>query len=252
MKNKLQIKVRFSVSKLKSTKKKEKVMIHKLNHQIEKRNTEPIKKILRTIKINPKQEGNTEYRSKQKAINCKMVIQVKPLLDSNLIEILKDTWKNKRPDSRILRDVDIRFLPLTDPKIWWTEKGLKVIRSCDIHKETFARNLTCCFHQEEIDKVCRTFARELLQWLARLKNFPLSVKYYNNTVKSATSKEILYRQHTISITKPLINLGISPTLQNIIRIKIMLNKLWCVRFIHLDDKRPAKRKLDSICVKANN
>ena len=250
MKKTLQIKIRFTISKRQSAKEKKKIIVHKQDHLIQKRSIKCTEKTLRTIQINPKQREDTKHQSKQKAINCEIIrIQVKPLLDTNLIEILKDTWKNKRPDARILKDVDVRFLPLAEPQIWLTENGQRVIKSCDIHKETFTRHLTFCFHQEEIDNVCRTFARELLQWLARLKNFPLSVRNHTDKARHATSKEILYRKHTISITKPLINLGISPTLQNVIRIKIMLNKLWCVRFIHLDDRRPVKQKINSICVK---
>ena len=252
MKKKLQIEVHFSVIEQNSTKNHIKTVTLERERRRYRRKIISAKK---TFQITRKlfkvpEEEEVDHHSNKNAKECSIIrIHVKPLLEAKHIQMLENTWEPRRPKIRTLKDIDIRFLPLTEPRIWWSENGLKAIRSCDDHKNTFIRNLTHCFHPEELQDACKEFAKELLQWIARLEHFPLSISRYNTKVREATSKEIEHRRRTIAIVKPLVRFGKSPTLQRILNIKIMLDKLWCVRFIHQDGRRPVKQKLKSVCIK---
>lgn len=193
---------------------------------------------------------DTKQHSKEEAERYVMMrLPVKPLFNSKLVRMLHYTWGTKRPSELTLKYINVSFLPLAEPKIWWFKSALKILTSCDVHKENFIERLVHCFHKDELEKICREFAQEVSKWIARVKQVPLTNTNYNEDVKEATMKEIEDRKNTIKIAKPLAVLTKMPTVQNICRIRNMLRQLWCIRFIHKDGKRPCKRKLKSICIK---
>ena len=251
MRKQLQIEVHFSVSNEGLNKICRTTTEVKTEHKIQRRKIISTEKSRQITKNHRRNENNLKDHDKKKDRRYQIItVQIQPLIDSHEILKLRHAWKSKRPNTQTLRKVDMTFIPLAEPQIWLSENGLQVIQSCDIYKEAFTKSLAYCFHTEDLQNVCMDFNKELLQWISRLKNFPLTISTYHKKIRKATSKEIEYRKRTINITKPLIRLSKSPTPNNILKTKIMLDKLWSIRFIHQDDKRPAKPKINSVCVKA--
>ena len=178
-------------------------------------------------------------------------MQIKPFINSKMVKMLSNTWGPIRPSEFTLKNVKVNFLPMADTNIWWSEKGLKIPKSCDVHKEHFIEELAHCSHQVELENICRKFDKEIKHWIAKLADYPLTIKNYSKEVQEATMQEIKERANSIRIGRPLAVLAKMPTAHNVHRIRIMLRQLWCIRFVHKDKKRPWKRKLKSICVKPN-
>ena len=196
-------------------------------------------------KIYSDAKEDREHPSKRNAKIFGIIqVKLKPLLNSRLIKSLHDIWWKTRPSNIILRGIEVSFLPLAELKKWLSKNGLRILTSCDIYKEKFTERLLHCFQHDELEMICREFSRELLQWNAKIKNFQLTLKIYNQDVKEATKQEIEDITSTIDIATPLAMLTKMLNSQ-------MLRHLWSIRFIHTDWKRPVKQRLNSICVKPN-
>ena len=178
--------------------------------------------------------------------------KIKPLINLKMVKMLKNTWGSIRPSEWTLKDIKVNFLPMADVNIWRSEEGLNLLESCDDQKEHFIKELSNCSHYKELENICREFARDLLQWIAKLKHYPLTTKDYRKEVQVATMQEILDRGNSIEVAKPLAVLAKVPNAQNVHRVRIMLRQLWTIRFIDIDERRPCKQVLKSICVKPNN
>ena len=169
------------------------------------------------------------------------MLQIKPLSTSKMVKMLRNTWGSIRPSDSTLKDIKVNFLPMADLNIWRSEEGLNLLESCDDQKEHFIKELSNCSHYGELENICREFARELSQWIAKLKNYPLTTKDYRKEVQVATMQEILDRGNTIKVARPLAVLAKVPNAQNVHRVRIMLRQLWTIRFIHKDERRPYKQ-----------
>ena len=194
-----------------------------------------------------------EKRSKEEAGRQESIRrQIKPLITSKMAKMLRNTWGPIRPSDLTLKDIKVNFLTMADPSIWWSEEGLNILESCDAQKEHFIKELANCSHYGELENICRNFAREVSQWIVKLKHYPLTTKNYSKEVQEATIQEIVDRENTIKVARPLARLAKMPTEQSIQRLRIMFRQLWTIRFIHKDERRPYKQLLKSICVKPNN
>ena len=202
--------------------------------------------------IYAKYKGDKEGRSETEAdIQEFKGRQIKPFINFKMVKMLRNTWGSIRPSELTLKKIKVSFLPMAAPNIWWTEEGLNILESCDAPKERFIKELKNCSHFGELENICRNFARDVAQWIAKLKHYPFTAKNYSKEVQKATMQEIIDRGNTIKVARTLARLAKMPTAQNIYRLRIMLRQLWCIRFIHKDDKRPCKQLLKSICVIPN-
>ena len=178
-------------------------------------------------------------------------ITLSPLLDESVINLLYKTWGTSRPKNKAMKEVHASFLLNAQPKIWLSKTGLKIIRSCDERKSTFIKKLTFCFHYQDLETICEDFQNDLQSWIKQLKNYPLSVKSYDELTRIATRLEILHREKTISISKPLNSLSKGASIKNLLEVRKMLRKLWLIRHIHRDHFRPIIKNIKSVCKKEN-
>ena len=173
-----------------------------------------------------KNEKEEEERSEGEAGRHESIRrQIKTSINSKMIKMLRNTWGSIRPSDLTLKDVKVNFLPMSDPNIWWSEEGLNLLESCDAQKEHFIKELANCSYYGELENICRDFAREISQWIAKLKHYPLTTKEYRKEVQVATMQEILDRGNTIKVARPLAVLAKVPNAQNIHRVIIMLRQL---------------------------
>ena len=194
------------------------------------------------------EKHSKEEAGRQESIGRK----IKPVITSKMAKLLRNTWGPSRPSDLTLKDIKVNFLTMANPRIWWSEEGLNILESCDAQKEHFITELANCSHYGELENICRDFAREVLQWIAKLKHYPATTKNYSKEVQEATIQEIVDRENTIKVARPLARLAKIPTEKSIQRLRIMFRQLWTIRFIHIDEKRPCEKLLKSVCVETNN